>query len=194
MHQRCDFLYVLLKKPERIRIGHHDAGNRIIQKRLQVRHIHKTGTVGLHLHDLQATDCRRCRISPMGTVRNNYACTPEVPAAIMVAADYHQPCKLPVRTGKWSESETCHSCDFRQGTCQITIKHECTLHRRSRLKRMQTGKLLHRGNLLINLRIILHRTASQWIKTGIHSEVHLRQVGIVPYNIRLAHLRKTRPG
>ena len=48
----------------------------------------------------------------------------------------------------------------------------------------------HSGHFFIDFWIILHRTASERIETGIHTEIHIGQIGVMSHYIRLAHLRK----
>ena len=57
---------------------------------------------------------------------------------------------------------------------------------------MKPLETLHVGDFLVNLGIVLHRAAPERIESGVDTEVHLRQVGVVPNHIHLAHLRQLR--
>ena len=57
---------------------------------------------------------------------------------------------------------------------------------------MQARKARMSGNLFVDLRIVLHSAASQRIESGIHTEVHLREIRIVAYHVKFAHLRESR--
>ena len=56
---------------------------------------------------------------------------------------------------------------------------------------MQSLETSDGGYLLIDLGIILHRAAPERIEPGVNTEIHLRQIGVVPHNIDLAHLRQS---
>ena len=60
------------KEPESIGVSHHDAGDRIIKKRLQVIHINCAVRAGLHLYHLQSAYGSACRIGAVGAVRDNH--------------------------------------------------------------------------------------------------------------------------
>ena len=73
MNQGCNFKNFLFEESKSVRIGHHDTCNRVIEKRLEVLHIHQTGSIGLHLNDFKAADSSRCRIGSMRAVRHDDA-------------------------------------------------------------------------------------------------------------------------
>ncbi len=56
MHQSGDFPDFSLEEAERVRIGHHDSGNRLVQQRLQVLHVYAPVRTRLDLNDLKAAD------------------------------------------------------------------------------------------------------------------------------------------
>ena len=61
-----------LKEPESIGVSHHDAGDSIVKKRLQVIHIDCAIRSGFHLYHLQSAYRCACRISTVGAVRDNH--------------------------------------------------------------------------------------------------------------------------
>ena len=59
-----------------------------------------------------------------------------------------------------------------------------------RLQRMQACENRIGSNLLIDLRIVFHRTASERVESGIHAEIHLRKICIMADYIKFAYLRE----
>ena len=57
---------------------------------------------------------------------------------------------------------------------------------------MQVLELRQGGHLLIDLRVILHRTRTQRIETGINAKVIIREIGIVAHHGQLVTLRQCR--
>ena len=109
MHKRRNLPDILLEKTEGIRIGHHDAGNGIVKKRLEVLDIDKSVCLRLYLHYLKSADSSGSWIGAMRTVRNDYACTFKVATGHMVLTDHHQSGKFSMCSCKRIESELGHS-------------------------------------------------------------------------------------
>ena len=65
-----------------------------------------------------------------------------------------------------------------------------TLYSILTLKRMKRSEYLVGSNLLVDLRIVLHRAGAQRIESGIDAEIHLAEHSIVAHHVRLAHFRK----
>ncbi len=186
----CDLLDVLLEKAEGVRVRHHNAGDVVAEQRFEVVHIHKAVSLGLHDNHLQTADGGAGRVRSVGTVRHDHLGPLEVTVQDVVLTHYHQTGQLAVRSGARIEREVCHSSDRSQSLVHIIIDLQSALYRGRRLQRMQSEEALHPGDLLVDLRVVFHRAASQRIESGIDTEVHLGQVGVVAHDINLAHLRK----
>ena len=128
----------------------------------------------------------------MGTVRNDDAGTLVVTPGHVVLSDDHEACELAVGSCKRIEGEFRHSGNRGQGLCKMIIYPERALHRRLRLERVKAGESGMCRDLFIYLRVVLHGTASERIESGIHTEVHLREIRIMSYHIQLAYLRQGR--
>ena len=122
-----------------------------------------------------------------GYVSGNYA-----QLKFTAETDDHKASEFSVCSGKRIKSELGHTGDGRESRSKILVQMERSLHRRSRLKRMQAGKCRHCSYFFIDLRIVFHCAASERIESGIHTEVHLRKVGVMTHHIKFAYARKSR--
>ena len=48
----------------------------------------------------------------------------------------------------------------------------------------------HRGDFLVDFRVVLHRATAQRVEAGVHSEVHLGEICVVSDDVGFAHLGK----
>ena len=126
----------------------------------------------------------------MRTVRNDHSCTPKVATGHMILTDDHQTRKLSMRSSKRIEGKLSHSCDCRKGMSQLLIYAKNALNRLGRLQRVDAGKRRHGRDLLVDLGIVFHGAASERIESRIHTEVHLRKVGVMTHHVKLAYLRQ----
>ena len=120
-----DFLF---EKTERIRIGHHDAGDIVTEKRSQVSHVHEAVFLGLHDYHFQAADCRTGRIGSVCTVRNDDLGPAQISPADMVLTHDHQTCKFTVCACARIERERRHSGNRRQVFLHIVIYLQRSLY------------------------------------------------------------------
>src|SRR3712207_1257457 len=57
---------------------------------------------------------------------------------------------------------------------------------------MEHGEARHRGGLLVNARVVLHRAGAQRIEVRVYAPVLAREVGVVTDHGRLVHLGELR--
>ena len=130
----------------------------------------------------------------MSTVRDNDFRPLGVTMEKMILSHNHETGQFAMCTGTRVECKSGHSGYCGQGFLHVVINLESTLYGRFRLKRMKSEEARHCCDFLIDLRVVLHRTASERIESGINAEVHLRKIGIVSYDIHLTDLRKSESG
>ena len=182
--------YLLFEKSESIGVRHHDTGDVVSKQRLEVGDVHQSIRIRLHHDYFQATDGSAGRIGTVRAVRYDDLGPIEVSAKKMILPHDHKAGQLSVGACARVEGEPGHSRKGGEGFLHIVVHLKGTLDGAGRLERMQGLEALHPSNLLVDLGIVLHRAASQRIEPGVNAEVHLGEVGVVTYNVYLAHLRQ----
>ena len=185
-----DFLHVGLEKPEGVRIGHHDPGYSVIQQAFKGLHIYGPVFKGTNLDDRQPADSRACGVGAVGAVRHDHPGPAVIPAQTVVLPHDHEPREFAMRSGELVERELRHACQRGQCPGKIIVQLQGALDSPLRLERVQRGEPGQGCHLLVHLRVVLHGTAAERIETGIDPEIHLGEIGIVPYNIRFTDLRE----
>ena len=188
VHHFSNLRYARLEQAERVGIGHHHRGHRVIKQFVQMFNVHRTVSRAFHLDHFKSTDCRRSRIGSVGRVGHYHLCPLHVAPAFMISTDNHQPRKLAMRPCKGIQGEFRQASDGRQRLLQVVINGQCALARADRLHRMSVRELLAGCHFLIDVRIVFHGTAAQWIETVVHSEVVSAHIGIMTHNGKLVTL------
>ena len=93
----------------------------------------------------------------MCRVGHKHLCPCDIAAAHVVRAYHHKPGQLTVRPGIRIEGELRHSANLRESPFKVIICLKRTLHGLCGLIGMQTVESRHRGNLLVDFGIVLHR-------------------------------------
>ncbi len=192
--QRRNLLDVFFKKAERVRVGHHDSGDVRTEQRLQRFHVHQSVRAGLDLHDFEAADRRRSGVGSVRAVRHYHLRAGGISAKQVVVAYDHKAGKFTVGAGARVQREALHTRDGSESLLRLVVNLERALHGALILQRMEALEGGHRGDFLVDLRVVLHGATAQRVEARIHTEVHLGEIGIVPDHVRLAHLRKNGSG
>ena len=143
MHELGNLTDFALEKSEGIRVGHHDAGDVVPEKRLEISHIHESVSIGLHHYHVKSADSGAGRIGSVCTVRHNHLGPLQVTPEKMVLAHYHESGQLAVRSRARIEGESGHSGDGGKGLLHIVIYLEGSLNRRFRLERVESCQTRH---------------------------------------------------
>ena len=191
MDEGGDLLYVLLEESEGVRVRHHDAGDVVAKQRLEVVHIHQAVSLGLHHNHLQTADSGAGRVRSVGAVRHDHLGSLQIPVKDVVLTHDHQTGQLTMGSGARIKREAGHARDSGKSLVHVVVDLQSSLYRGCRLERVQPEEALHLGDLLVDLRVVLHRATSQRIESGVHTEIHLGKVRVVTHDINLAHLRKS---
>ena len=192
VYERGNFLDVLLKEAQSVRVGHHDTCNLVVEQRLEILHVNQSVGLGLDLDYAESADCSAGRIGSVGAVRDDDLGPFDVTAGHMVLTHHHQTGQLTVGACARSEGEVGHTGNGGEYLLHFGIYLQNSLDGLCRLERVYAGEAGHGCDFLVDLRVVLHRTASQRIETRIHAEIHLREVGVVSYHVRFADLRQFR--
>ena len=182
-----------LEEAERIGIGHHHRCNLstlLSDDALQILDI--DGTVGLRLHldDLESADGCRSGVRAMGRVGYDHLLTGHVATRTVIVVDRHQSRQLTMGACIGLEGEMSQT---REGTERLLQKDDegtCACHRGFGLQGVQVLELGQRGHLLVDLRIVLHRTGAEGIEARIDTEVIVGEVRIVAHHRQLVALRQ----
>ncbi len=109
----------------------------------------------------------------MRRVRNNHLGSLTVAAVFMVSPNHHQPGQFTMGAGSRLQGEAIHTCDFTEHLVKLIHQLQTPLNRLILLQRMNLFESGQSCHILVNFRIILHRTRTKRIKTAIDTIVHL---------------------
>ena len=184
VHQGGNLLNLGFKEAQGVGVGHHDASDIRPQQGFQGLHVNAAVLQGFHLHHLEPANRGRCRVGAMGAVRHNHLGAGQVSAAHVILAHNHQARELSMGAGARGESKGMHARDGPQGLVHLLIHLANAGNQGVLFQRMLGREAGQRGNLLVNLGIVLHGAGTQRIEAGIHTEVHLGEVGVMPHHVR----------
>ena len=68
---------------------------------------------------------------------------------------------------------------FREAALHLVVKPQCALSATRVLSGVKRGKIGMSGHLIVDFRIVLHRTTAQWVKTGVYAKIIVAHVGVV---------------
>ena len=100
----------------------------------------------------------------------------------MVVVDNHQTCQLTMGTSIGLKGEVSQTRQLAQRALKERHNGQSPLNGLSRLFRMQVLELRQGSHLLIDLRVVLHRTGTKRIEACIHTEVVVGEIGIVTHH------------
>ena len=156
VNQLCYFGNVVLKNAKRVGVGHHHAGNGVVEQRFEVVTVNSTVGAALDYHHLEAADGGTRGIGAMGRVGDDDACALVVATAHVIGSDGHEACQLTVGTGKRIESELLHASDFGKRLLQVVVNLKRALHCAHVLQRVKMREVAVHGDFLVEFRIIFH--------------------------------------
>ena len=163
-----------LEEAKGIGIGHHHGGDispLLSNDALQVVYIDRTISLRLHLDDLQSADGSRGGVRAVGRIGHNHLLALQVAMSTVEVVDGHQTCQFTMGTGIGFEGEVVQSCEGTERLLQEDYQRPSAHHRMLRLQRVQVLELWQGCHLLVDLRIVLHRTGTEGIEARIDTEV-----------------------
>ena len=188
VHQPDDLFDVLLEQAERVRIGHHDAGDGVVAGATHGFQIDVAAGVGGQLDGREARHGGRGRIGAMGGVGNENARPLWIAAITMIGTHHQQSGEFAMRTGGWLQRHARKAADLCEPLLKFEHEREIALNRVRVLQRMRLGESGEPRDLLVDLWIELHGAGAERIEAGIHAEIALRQREIVPHDVDLRQL------
>ena len=189
VHEACDLRDLTFEETERVGVGHHHCRHVRSEERLEVIDIDAALRRAFHLDHLEAANGGRGGVGAVGRVGHDDLTAGRVTTFLMIGADDHQSCQLTMRTGAWVESEVGHARDGSQSLPEVILDGEGALRGAVWLQGMEVGKGRHVGNLLIDGRVVLHRTRAEGVEAVEHAEVVATVVGIMSHHCHLITFR-----
>ena len=190
MHHIDDLAYVRLEEPERIGIRDHDPGDVAAAGGLHGLEIGVAVIIARNLHRVEAGHGDACRVGAVRAVGNEHLRPPAIAAVCMVAANHEHPGELALRAGRRLQGYPPEAADPLEEVLEPPHELETPLGELLGLEGMLAYEPRGGGRPLVYLRVVLHRTGSEWIEVGIDCEVRLGEPGEVANHLELAHLRK----
>ena len=188
MHHLGYLGYLGLKEAQRVGVGHHHAGDAVVEKGAQVLHIDHTIGGAANLHHFQSAHGGRGGVGAVGTVGHYHFRAFRITAFGVVAAYYHQTGQLAMGTGKGIQGELLQTRKGGQTLLQVVVHGQRTLTGAVGLQGVQVAETGHVGGLLVDHGVVLHRAAAQRIESVVHTEVVAAVVGVVAYHGHLVTL------
>ena len=111
-----------------------------------------------------------------------------VASALVIGADNHQSGEFAMSARTRVQREFAEPGELCQRLLQVVIEHQRRLASLGRLQRMQVGKRLQGGNLLVDDGIVFHRARPERIETVVHTEVVVAEVGVMAHHRELVAL------
>ena len=163
-----------LEEAKGIRIRHHHCSNLralLSNNTLQILKVDRSICPRAHLDDLQSADRRRSRVRPMSTIGHNDLLPIEITSRTVIVINRHQSRQFTMCPRIGLESEMSHTCEFTERALQQTDDGLCTTRSLHRLFRMYVLELRLCGYLLIDFRVILHRTGAERIEACVYTKI-----------------------
>ena len=192
MHQLGNLGNVVLKDTQRVGVGHHHTGNGVVEQRFEVFHIDGAVRTTLNHHHIKAAHSSTGRVGAMRAVGHDNLGALLVATAHVIAADNHKACELAVCTGKGVEREFAHASQFGKTHLQVVVNLQSAIDCSHGLQGMQTGEVGMSRHVFVDLGIVLHRTRTQGIETGVDTKVVVAHVGVVTHHGEFVNLGQRR--
>ena len=163
------FTDIFLKQSQSAGVGQHQSGGIRSHCSFQRRQVDCAVRMGLDFHHVHPADGHGRRIGPMRRIRHNDL-GPVIAALAMISPDQFQSGQFAMSTGHRLQGHGIHTGDFRQHRLQLEHQTQSALGILFFRQRVQARQRRYRCNILINLRIVLHRAGSQRIKPGVDAK------------------------
>ncbi len=193
MDQVGNLADVGFEQAARVRIGQHDAGNvvRMLQFLAQHVHVDTAPLVRLDLvHDEPALHCcRRVRAVRRGGHQDTLARL-ALAARNQRLPDRQHARQLAMRARFRAHRHGRHVGQHFQPGRQLVDQFQRALHGRLRLHRVDVAKTREARHLLVEARIVFHRTAAQREEAEVDGIIPLRQAHVMAHHFRLRQARQ----
>jgi len=189
MHQLRYLDDPLLEDPEGVRDGQHDPGDRMIEGVFQGGEIDHPLSVGGDLRHGEPGGRRRCRVRPVRRIGEEDPPALSLSPLLEVTLDDEHPGQLAVGARGRLEGDGGETGDPGEEPAQLVDEAERPLRQLRIGEGMKAGEPGEAGEVLVDLRVVLHRAASERVHPVIDPVVRPSEAGVVPGEGRLAQLR-----
>ena len=183
-----------LEESESVGVGHHHGGHGVVEQRGEGFGVDGAVGTALDLYDLKAADGCRCGVGAVGAVGHDYFRALAVAALVVVGAYDHESGQLAVGAGEGVEGELAEAADFAQRALQAPVGLEGTLGVDGVGCRVEAREAGHRGDSLVDFRVIFHCARAQRIEAAVDAEVVGRHACVVAHYCRLVDLGEVERG
>jgi hypothetical protein len=192
VHQLRDLEDVGLEHSQRVRVGEHQPGHRIVEVLPQGLEVHPTGGIGWDFLGVETGHRRRCRVGSVRRVREQDAPARASLSVRVVVRPHQQYARhLTLRSGCRLQRHLVHPGDFLQHLGQLVHQSQSALGARLRRERVQTREARHATRRLVHLGIVLHGARPKRVQGAVHVVILERQLGVVTHHLVLRDLRET---
>ena len=189
VHDLRDPRDVLLEEAERARVGDHqrrDLGRHALRDLLGMQH-----AVLARRHRDHGVAVER-GAGGVGAVRGvgDQHLAPLLAALLVVGADHHDPRQLALGAGRRLERHAVHPADLGELALELPGELEEALQQGHGLHRVRRGKASQSRDLLVDLRVVLHRAGAERIEAEVDRGVPGREPREVPDHVHFGELRE----
>ena len=177
------------KRPRVLGLGEHEAGKVVSDGGLERRYVRVAVVVGRDGHDLEAGHGRRGGVGAVSAVWDEHLRASGVAVGEVVGPRHEHPGELAFGAGHGRQGGACHAGHLGEEPLKLVHQLQGALHAGLRLTRMHLGHTRHARHLVVQLGVVLHRTASKGIEVVVDGEVGLAHLGEVSDDLSLADLR-----
>ena len=180
-----------VEQAERVGVGEHQAGDVVARLGLEVLDVDAAVGVRAHLDDLEPGHRDRGGVRAVGGVgREDLRAL--LAAVLVIGAGQQHARELAVGAGARLQRHVGQPGDLRQRALELPHQLQRALGPRGPLERVQPRVAGHRGDPLVQLRVVLHRARAERVEAGVQVEVALGEPVVVAHDLGLGDLRQAR--
>ena len=188
-----DLRDVGVEHAQRVGVGQHQAGDRVVGLGPEVVEVHPAVGVGADLDDRHARHRHRRRVGPVRGVGGQHL-GPDLPAVLVEGARQEHARQLAVRPGARLQRDVRQAGDLAQRALQVVHQLQRALRALRRLQRVQPRVTGERGDPLVQPRVVLHRARPERVEARVEIEVATRELDVVTDQLGLGDLGQARDG
>ena len=190
VHHLVDFLDVLIKEAEGVRVGDHDPGQFVIAERCQLFEVDVPALVGRDGFDHQAAHGGGGGVGAVGTVGDQHDLALVMTLRLMPGHDGLDSAEFAMRTRGGRQRAGIHAADPFQHALQLIHEQQRALDRFDRLQRMDVDKAVQPAEFFTDLRVVFHGAGAERVETVVQRVIQLGEVGEVTHHVRFGKLRQ----
>ncbi len=186
-----DLEYLRVEQPEGVGIGEHEGGDLRVERRLERIDVDEPTLVARYGDRIVAAHRYRCGVGSMRGVGDDDL-TARITGCDMGGLETHQCGQLAMRTCRRLEGDRWQPGDLAERLLQSDHEFECALHGVEGLVRMESRETLQTRCVLVDPRVVLHRTTPERVRSRVDPEVHLGKMSVVTHDLDLGDVWQAR--